>query len=102
MSKLNFARNGNGSFDFTEARVARLMTALEDRITEQGPRIPAVLMSAACADLVRNAHEVADRREIPFYEAMRRVVRERPALFKMTRGITVGDGDPTADIEVAA
>lgn len=102
MSKINFARNGNGTFDFSEARVARLMTALEDRTTEQGPRVPATLMSAACTDLVRNAHEVADRREIPFHDAMRRVVRERPSLFKLTRGVAVNDGDPTADVEVAA
>lgn len=102
MSKLTFSRNANGSFDFTEGRVARLTRELRQRVGEQGPRVPVAMYSAACTELVRAAHEVADRRQIEFFDSMKRIVRERPELFWLTRGVTVLDNDPTADVEVAS
>lgn len=95
MAKLTFSRNSAGSFDLSEPKLVRFSAQLPPE-----PRLPESLMRAACTELVRASHEVADRRNVDFSEGARRVVRERPALFSLTRGLTVHDNDPSADVEL--
>ena len=98
--KLAFSRSANGTFDLSEPRIARFTAELRERVGEQGPRVPVTFMNAVSAELIRCSHDMAERRSLPFHEAVRRVVRERPSLFWLTRGVTVLDGDSTGDIEV--
>ena len=112
MSKITFSRTHDGSFNFTEVHVGRINASLRERVGEQGPRVPVMLMNAASSELIRVAHVVADRCEptrngdpqddpaLRFYFAMRRVVRERPELFWLTRGVAVPDADPSADVSL--
>lgn len=99
-TKLQFARASNGGFDFSEPRLERLTTALRERVGQQGPLLPESFMRAASSELVRTIHKVADERRIAFGDAAGRVVRERPELFWLTRGLAVPDHDGNADVEI--
>jgi len=99
-TRLRFTRNSVGDFDFSESKLTRLNAALRSRVGQQGPMLPETIMQAASAELVRAVHRMADQRKSTFGEAATRVVRERPELFWLTRGISVNDGDGSADVEV--
>jgi hypothetical protein len=100
MARLTFSRTHAGSFDLSEPRLARFNSQLREQVGQTGPLLPETFMRAACTELVRACHEVADRRGVQFYEAAQRVVRERPELFWLTRGLAVNDNDSTADVEL--
>lgn len=64
------------------------------------PRIPAALMFAASRELVAAIHKAANTHHIDFVKAAGLLVRERPALFRLTRARAVPDSDATADVEI--
>ncbi len=99
-TKLTFARNAAGEFNFSEPRLAKLNAALRERAIE--PKIPRSLMFAASRLLITEAHRAADTRGVPYAVAMARVVAERPELLALTRGQQVADADPAADVELDA
>jgi len=96
--KLTFTRNTDGSFNFAESRLERLTAELFDRASE--PRIPQSLMQAASRELITAIHRVADTRGVAFGTAATALIRERPALFRLTRGLAVPDSDRNADVEI--
>lgn len=100
MNRLTFTRRTDGTFNLSEPALTRMTAELRPRVGQQGPLLPTTLMGAVCTELVRCSHEIADRRQLPFHEAARRVVCERPELFWLSRGVAVADGDATADVEV--
>lgn len=101
-NRIRFARNSSGDFDFSESRLARFNATLRPRVGQAGPLLPVTFMNAACGELIRAAHRLADTRNVGFLEAAGRVVRERPELFWLTRGQAVNDGDAAADVEIDA
>jgi len=99
-ARLRFNRNSVGNFDFSESKLARFTASLRPRVGQQGPLLPETFMSAVAAELVRACHDMADRRGVPFGVAAQRVIRERPELYWLSRGLTVHDGDAAADVEI--
>jgi len=100
MTTATFARKSDGRFDFSEAHVSQLNASLRGRAGQAGPRLPATLMAAVTEELIEATQQVADDLHIPFLEAAARVVKKRPALFKLSRGITIDDEDPSADVSI--
>jgi hypothetical protein len=101
MSKLRFARDSDGDFNFAEARLSRFVEALRPRTGQAGPMVPQTLMEAASRELVQSVNRIADQRRIEFAQAAAVAVKERPSLFWLTRGVCVPDHDPSADVEVS-
>jgi len=97
-SRILFTRAPDGSFSFGESRLAGLVEQLYDGNPE--PRIPAGLMAAASRELVAAIHKACAVHRTDFVKAAGLLVRERPALFRLTRCQAVHDGDHTADAEV--
>ncbi len=96
MTKLTFARNASGEFEFSESKLAKLNAVLYEHASE--PRLPISLMNAAARELVCAVNRTADARRISFSQAASSVVRERPQLFKLTRCATVHDD--AGDVEI--
>jgi hypothetical protein len=99
MSRLTFARNPSGDFDFSESKCARINAALADKCGQREPRIPVTLKRAADSTFVKRCHLRADRMGVAFHVAASFEVRECPELAKFTRGIAVPDGED-ADVGI--
>lgn len=97
-NRITFARAADGSFNFGESRLTGLVDQLFDGNPE--PRIPAALMFAASRELVAAIHKAANTHHIDFVKAAGLLVRERPALFRLTRARAVPDSYATADVEI--
>lgn len=97
-SRISFSRAADGSFSFGESRLAGLVERLY--ADNQEPRIPASLMSAASRELVAAIHKACAAHRTDFVKAAGLLVRERPALFRLTRARAVPDSDATADVEI--
>ena len=100
MSKLQFTRDRDGAFNFSESALARVNAELRERSGQQGALLPQSLMESASAELIRAVHKAADARGCSFGEAAARVVRERPELFALTRGLATHDHDAAADVAI--
>ncbi len=95
-TRITFARDANGEFSLGESKLGPLVARLFAGNPE--PRIPAELMANASRELVGAVHRFAAARGCDFSAAARHVIRERPALFKLTRAVAVSTA-PDCDVE---